>query len=267
MNFSQLLNDYGLFTILVIAVFAFIAGFIDSIVGGGGLIQLPALLIAFPTLQLPLLFGTNKIAALSGTAIATYKYAKRVTFNFKLLFVIAACCFVSSFIGAKLVSHINSNTLKPILLIILIVIAVYTFLKKNMGAIETKSLSLNKQMLYGSFIGLVVGFYDGFFGPGTGSFFVLGFVVILGFEFVKASAYAKVVNCITNISALIVFVKEGYYILPLAVLMAVFNIIGSYIGSHMALKRGNEFVRIIFLVIVTIMILKFGYDVVSPWFN
>jgi len=126
---------------------------------------------------------------------------------------------------------------------------------------------LNKQMLYGSFIGLVVGFYDGFFGPGTGSFFVLGFVVILGFEFVKASAYAKVVNCITNISALIVFVKEGYYILPLAVLMAVFNIIGSYIGSHMALKRGNEFVRVIFLVIVTIMILKFGYDVVSPWFN
>jgi len=106
-----------------------------------------------------------------------------------------------------------------------------------LGAIETKELPINKQILYGSFIGLIVGFYDGFFGPGTGSFFVLGFVVVLGFEFVKASAYAKIVNCVTNISALIVFIKEGHFILHLAILLAVFNIIGSYIGSQLALKK------------------------------
>ena len=122
-------------------------------------------------------------------------------------------------------------------------------------------------MLYGALVGLVVGFYDGFFGPGTGSFFVLGFVMILGFEFLKASAYAKVVNCITNLSALIVFIKQGSFILPLAILMAVFNITGSFIGSSIALRKGNDFVRVIFLVIVTLMILKYGYDVVMPMFH
>lgn len=262
MGFHELLADYGFLTIVLLVMFAFIAGFIDSIVGGGGLIQLPVLLILFPNTALPFLFGTNKIAALAGTSIATYKYARQIKFDFRLLLAIAACCFISSFLGAKLISHINSSSLKPFILVILIIIAVYTFFKKSLGSAETKNLPFAKQLLYGSLIGLVVGFYDGFFGPGTGSFFVLGFVVILGFDFLKASAYAKVVNCITNISALIVFIKEGYYILPLAVLMAVFNIAGSYIGSHLALKKGNEFVRIIFLVIVTIMICKFGYDVV-----
>jgi uncharacterized membrane protein YfcA len=260
-DFSWLISSDHLFTVVLIALLAFIAGFIDAIVGGGGLIQLPGLLIFFPNMPLPVLFGTNKIAALAGTLTATVKYAKRIRFDFRLLLVIAACCFISSFLGAKLISFVDSNLLKPFILVILIAIAIYTFLNKNLGSAKTKDLSLQKQMLYGALIGLTVGFYDGFFGPGTGSFFVLGFVVILGFEFVKASAYAKVVNCITNLSALIVFISKGYFILPLAILMAVFNITGSYIGSHLALKKGNEFVRIIFLVIVGIMICKFGYDV------
>ncbi len=265
MNINQFLEDYGYITIALMALFAFIAGFIDSIVGGGGLIQLPALLIAFPSTPLPLLFGTNKIAALAGTAISAIKYAKKVSFNFPLLAVISASCFISSFFGAKLVSHLDSTILKPLILVILIVIAIYTFVKKNLGSTQTKELSLKKQMGYGALIGFSVGFYDGFFGPGTGSFFVLGFVVVLGFEFVKASAYAKIVNCITNISALIVFIKQGFFILPLAILMAVFNIIGSYIGSHLVLRKGNEFVRVIFLVIVSLMILKYGYDIMIAY--
>jgi len=116
-------------------------------------------------------------------------------------------------------------------------------------------------MIFGAAIGLIIGFYDGFFGPGTGSFFVLAFVVILGFEFVQASAYAKIVNCMTNISALIVFIRQGNYIIGIAILMAVFNIAGSVIGSKMAIKRGNGFIRVFFLIIVTIMIIRYGYDV------
>jgi uncharacterized membrane protein YfcA len=266
MSILSIYTDYGLITVFLLALSAFTAGFIDAVVGGGGLIQTPFLLITFPKMPLPVLFGTNKIAALAGTSIAAFKYAKKITFNYKLLFVIALSCFISSFLGAKIVSHIDSNILKPVILIILIAIAIYTFFKKNLGAHQTKELSLNKQMLYGSAIGLIVGFYDGFFGPGTGSFFVLGFVIILGFEFVKASAYAKIVNCITNISALIVFIKQGHYILQLAILLALFNIIGSIIGSHMALKKGNGFVRVIFLVIVSVMILKYGFDVLSIYF-
>ncbi len=265
MSLFHFFDEYSVFTICLLAIIAFIAGFIDAVVGGGGLIQAPFLLITFPKIPLPVLFGTNKIAALSGTSIAAFKYARKITFNYKLLLVIALSCFISSYSGAQIINHIDSNLLKPLILVILIAIAIYTFIKKDLGAIETKELTMNKQMLYGACIGLIVGFYDGFFGPGTGSFFVLGFVVVLGFEFVKASAYAKVVNCVTNISALIVFIKEGNFILPLAILMAIFNIIGSYIGSHLALKKGNGFVRIVFLVIVSIMILKYGYDVLKVY--
>ena len=266
MQLLELINSYGILTICLLAISAFAAGFIDAVVGGGGLIQTPFLLITFPKMPLPVLFGTNKIASLAGTSIAAFNYAKRVTFNYKLLLVISLSCFTSSFLGAQIVNRIDANILKPVILVILIAIVIYTFFKKNLGAVETKELPLKKQMLYGSGIGLVVGFYDGFFGPGTGSFFVLGFVIILGFEFIKASAYAKIVNCITNISALVVFIKHGHYILHLAILLAVFNILGSFTGSHLALKRGNKFIRVIFLAIVSLMILKYGYDVLSVYF-
>jgi uncharacterized membrane protein YfcA len=174
---------------------------------------------------------------------------------------ISICSGLSSFLGAKVVSYINVNTLKPVILIVLIAIAIYTFLKKDLGAVQTKKLSFDKQLIYGILLGLVVGFYDGFFGPGTGSFFVLGFVLILGFEFVQASAYSKIINCMTNISALIVFIKQGNYLLELAILMAVCNISGNLLGTRLALKRGNTFVRTIFLVIVSLMILRYAYDV------
>ena len=144
---------------------------------------------------------------------------------------------------------------------VLILIAVYTFLKKDLGSIRTKRLTSGRQIILGSVIGTVVGFYDGFFGPGTGSFLVLGFVVILGCEFVTASAYSKVINCMTNISALIVFIRQGNYLLGIAILMAGCNVLGSVTGSRIALKKGNGFIRIIFLVIVIIMILRYGYDV------
>lgn len=261
MHFSNIFIDHTSIVIISLILLSFIAGFIDAIVGGGGLIQLPALLINMPNQPLLTLFGTNKIAALAGTSVAAFQYSRRIKFDYKLLLTISFFSFVASFLGAKAVSFIKVETLKPIILIILILIAIYTFIKKDLGSIQTKKLSINKQLLFGSLIGIVVGFYDGFFGPGTGSFFVLGFVVILGFEFVNASAYSKIINCITNISALIVFIKNGDYILEIAILMSVFNIVGSIIGSRIALKKGNGFVRIIFLVIVSIMILRYGYDV------
>jgi uncharacterized membrane protein YfcA len=260
-DFQSIYNEYGIWVILLLAVFSFLAGFIDAVVGGGGLIIMPFLLINFPKLQLPVLFGTNKISALAGTSVSAIKYAQQIKFDLYLLFIVSFFAFSASFAGAKIVSQIDSSVLKPFILIVLIVIAVYTFFKKDLGYDQTKNLSFSKQVIYASLIGIVVGFYDGFFGPGTGSFLVLGFVLILGFEFVKASAYAKIINCITNISALIVFIKNGQFIIELSIIMAVFTISGSYIGATTALKRGNEYIRKIFLVIVSIMILKYGYDV------
>ncbi len=262
MDFSNLFTDYGVITILSLISLSFVGGLIDAVVGGGGLIQIPALLIAFPQTPLPTIFGTNKISALAGTSISAVQYAKRIQINYKLLLAISICAGLSSFIGAKIVSYINVNTLKPFILIVLIVIAIYTFLKKNLGAVQTKKLSFEKQLIYGSLIGIVVGFYDGFFGPGTGSFFVLGFVLIIGFEFVQASAYAKIINCMTNISALIVFIKQGNYLLEIAIIMSLCNMMGNFIGTRIALKKGNAFVRTIFLVIVTLMILRYSYDII-----
>lgn len=253
--------EYQLHTLLLLAFFAFVAGFLDSIVGGGGLIQIPALLIQFPKMPLPTLFGTNKIAALSGTSIAAFQFAKRINFNWKVLLSIATFSFLFSFLGAKTVSYLDSNLLKPFILIILIVIALYTFFKKDLGNVPTKNLSTPRTMVYGAAIGSVVGFYDGFFGPGTGSFFVLAFVVVLGFDFLSASAYAKVVNCVTNISALTVFIKDGNYLLEIALLMAVFNIGGNFLGTKIAFSKGNGFIRIIFLIIVMLMILRYSQEV------
>jgi uncharacterized membrane protein YfcA len=261
MQLTEIFADYSTLTLIALIALSFTAGFIDSVVGGGGLIQIPALLINLPSEPLPTLLGTNKIAALSGTSVAAIQYSKRIKFDYRILLIISFFAFAASFCGAKAVSFINTDTLKPLILVILIVIAVYTFIKKDLGSVETKELTINKQIIYGSLIGIVVGFYDGFFGPGTGSFFVLGFVVILGFEFVKASAYSKVINCMTNLSALIVFLRQGNYLLPIAILMAIWNIIGNLVGSRIALKRGNGFVRIVFLVIVSLMILRYGYDI------
>jgi len=260
MDFLNIFTDYGTVVIISLIMLSFVAGFIDAVVGGGGLIQIPALLISLPKTPLPTIFGTNKIAALAGTSISAIQYSKRIKFNYKLLITISICAGLASFLGAKVVSFINVNTLKSIILVVLILIAIYTFLKKDLGTVQTKNFSFDKQLIYGSLIGIMVGFYDGFFGPGTGSFFVLGFVVILGFEFVQASAYSKVINCMTNISALLVFIKQGNYILELAIIMSVCNITGNVIGTRLALKKGNTFVRTIFLLIVTLMIFRYGYD-------
>jgi uncharacterized protein len=261
MTAFQLFSDYTLFILLSLGILAFVAGFIDAVVGGGGLIQLPALLINFPKTPLPTLFGTNKIAALAGTSIAAYQYAKRIKYDYPLLIIASLSSAIFSYAGAKVVSYINVNTLKPIILVILILMAIYTFTKKDLGSVQTKTLSQLNKLLLGSLIGMVVGFYDGFFGPGTGSFLVLGFVIILGFPFIEASAYSKVINCMTNISALVVFVKQGNYLIELAIVMAICNIIGNVVGTKMAFAKGNQFVRLIFSLIVVLMIVRYSYDI------
>jgi uncharacterized membrane protein YfcA len=261
-----LLQDYSFITLIILSFFSFLAGFIDSVVGGGGLIQVPILLINFPQTPLATLLGTNKIAAISGTAMAAYRYVKNVRFDYLLLVTVSTFACIASYFGATLVVFFDSNLLKPIVFIILIGIAVYTWFNKDLGSFKGKFLPSWKRYLMGSILGLVVGFYDGFLGPGTGSFFVLGFVVLLGFEFLTATAYTKIINCITNISALVVFVKDGSYIFELGLLMAIFNIAGSLIGSNLAIKRGNHFIRYIFLVVVCMLIFKYGYDILIGYF-
>ena len=255
----QELLHLGIGTIFALGFFSLLAGFIDAVVGGGGLIQLPALLLQLPSSPLPTILGTNKIAALSGTSVAAAQYARRIRYNFPLLFVISFFAFISAHLGAKLASRIDPASFRPLILVILIAMAIYTYFKKDLGNRSGQTVPIPKQYVYGSLMGILIGFYDGFIGPGTGSFFVLAFVVLLGFEFVQASAYAKFVNCMTNFSAVIVFVKQGNYVLSIAILMAVCNVIGNVLGSVLALKKGNAFVRMFFLLVVSAMIIRYSY--------
>jgi len=259
-SFLEAIQTFGTAPLLFLIIAAFVAGFIDAIVGGGGLIQLPALLIQLPQTSVPVILGTNKIAALTGTSLAAQRYARRIRFDYRLLATIGLFAFIFARLGALSLHYFNPELLKPLIFIVLLVIAIYTYFKKELGHSVSKTLSLQKQLLYGSVLAAVVGFYDGFIGPGTGSFLVLGFVILLGFEFLQASAYAKMINVITNFSALFVFIQQGNYLLELAILLAVSNGTGSILGSITALKRGNGFVRQIFLLLVLLMLFRYGYD-------
>lgn len=260
--FESLIN-LDLFSLIILALFALFAGFVDAVVGGGGLIQLPALLIQFPQTPIATLFGTNKIAAFSGTITSAWQYSKRIKFNFTLLITIGIFAGIFSFFGAKMVSYVNVEWFKPIILFILIGILIYSIIKKDLGKVSSHNVSLKKQLIYGGIMASLLGFYDGFFGPGTGSFFVLGFVVLLGFDFLHASAYAKVVNSITNISALLVFLLQGNFLLSIAIIMAISNIIGNIMGTKMAFKKGNSFIRLIFILVVSLLIIRYAYDILK----
>ncbi len=247
--------------IITLCFFAFLAGFIDSIVGGGGLIQLPALLVTLPEYSVPKLLGTGKIPSFSGTFMSAIQYARHVQFKWKMLIATSISSLIASFIGSSLVNYLDSQILKPLILVLLVVVAIYTFIKKDLGSLKTKEINESKSITYGVIIGFALGLYDGFFGPGTGSFLILAFIMILGFDFLNASAHAKIVNLCTNLSSIIVFGWHGNILLQYALPMAVFNLVGSLIGSRMAILRGNTFVRKIFLFVIFLMILRYGYDI------
>jgi uncharacterized protein len=246
---------------LFYAFIAFLAGALDAIVGGGGLLQFPALLISLPNTPIAAILGTNKISGFSGTFVAAISYSKRVKFNLKLICVISIFTIIGAYIGANLVDDIPSTIFKPVIFVLLILIAIYTFVKKDFGTIQVKQVPIKKQFILGSLLGFIVGFYDGLIGPGTGSFLVLGCITLLGFQFLEASAYAKVINCFSNLSALFVFLSAGNYILIIAIIMAVFNILGSIVGTKLALKNGNKFIKKVFLLVVCLMIIRFGYEI------
>jgi uncharacterized protein len=246
---------------LIVCIAALAAGFIDAVVGGGGLVQTPILFMVFPNLPVASLLGTTKLPSFSGTAVSLYQYAKRVSIEWKLVVWIALAAFFAALLGSRLVSLISNASFKPIILVALIVVAIYTFAKKNFGQHEQKQLSLSTSLLRGIVSGLLIGFYDGFIGPGTGSFLVLMFIGLLGHDFLHASAHAKTVNLATNSASIIYFASTGHIVYELALPMAACNMIGGFIGTRFALLKGNTFVRVFFLCVVCATIIRFGYDV------
>ncbi|MEB3791157.1 sulfite exporter TauE/SafE family protein [Acinetobacter sp. IK40] len=249
--------------ILTLVFFAFCAGTIDAAVGGGGLIQIPALMGALPQTAPATLFGTNKLASICGTGSAAFSFVRRVKLQWSLLGVIALFAFISSFIGAACVSLIPTHILRPIVLVMLIVIAIYTFAKKQFGQVHVDQQITPKLLVLAAIGSLAIGFYDGIFGPGTGSFFIFFFIRFLQVDFLHASALAKIGNLMTNLAALSFFVPTGHVLFALGLMMAVANIAGSLLGVRLALKYGSGFIRILFLILVSILICRLGYQILS----
>ena len=245
---------------IVVSLASLLAGFVDSIVGGGGLILTPALFAVFPTTHPATLFGTNKSASIWGTAAATWQFSRRVQIRWSTMLPAAAVGFAASFGGAWLVTIVAPDFLRKLLPGILLAVLVYTLAKKDLGQHHTPRLQGRAEVLAACTIGLLIGFYDGFFGPGTGSFLVFLFVRWLGYDFLNASASAKLLNTATNLAALILFTLKGHVWWHYAVVLAVANVVGSVLGTRMALKHGTGFVRVVFIFVVSALILKTGYD-------
>lgn len=245
----------------LLCIVAFSAGFVDAIVGGGGLIQLPAALVILPSVPVVNVVGSLKIPAFSGTAFAAWQYIKKVNISWKLVTVICVIAFFSSFAGSQLLTVVSNHFMKPILLVVLSFVAIYTFLKKDFGQHEEKDHSTQKQIWLAAIISLILGFYDGFIGPGSGSFLILAFIAVLGFDFLHASAHAKLVNLSTNLGSIVLFLIHGKIIWVLALPTAVANAAGGIVGARLAIAKGNKFIRIFFLVVVIGILLRFAYDV------
>jgi uncharacterized protein len=251
-------HDISLATGLFLLAASFFAGFVDSIAGGGGLIQLPALLIGLPKSETAEVLGTNKLSAVFGTTTAAALYRKQIKPDPKILIAMGVPAFLGSAGGAVLASKIPTSSMRPMVLLLLIVVAIYTWFKPDLGKFENLKHQSGRRVQIAALAGAVIGFYDGIFGPGTGSFLMLILVASLGYAFITASAMAKVVNVATNVGAILVFGIHGAVIWQIGIIMGTANITGAVIGSRLAIKGGSTLVRKVFLIVTVALIIKVG---------
>ena len=249
---------------ILITLASLLAGFVDAIVGGGGLILVPALLATFPGTHPATLFGTNKGAAIWGTAVAARQYARRVELRWPTLAAGAALAFAGSLAGAWTVTVMSPEFLRKALPGVLLLVLLYTLARKDLGREHRPRWQGGTEMAAAGAMGLLVGFYDGFFGPGTGSFFVFLLVRWLGYDFLHASASAKLLNTMTNLAAVSLFAWKGHVWWNHVLVLALANIVGSLLGTRLALRHGAGFVRGVFLLVVAALIVKTGWDAWGP---
>jgi len=250
--------DLTVATALFLLAASFFAGFIDSIAGGGGLIQLPALLIGLPKSETAEVLGTNKLSAVFGTTTAAALYRKQIKPDPKVLLAMGLPAFLGSAAGAVLASKIPTSSMRPMVLFLLIVVAIYTWFKPDLGKFENLRHLPKRRIQIAAFAGVVIGFYDGIFGPGTGSFLMLILVASLGYAFITASAIAKVVNVATNVGAIMVFGINGAVLWQIGIILGIANITGAIIGARLAIKGGSTLVRKVFLFVTIALIVKVG---------
>ncbi|WP_380161530.1 sulfite exporter TauE/SafE family protein [Kineococcus sp. R86509] len=252
--------DLAVPTLLLLLLAAFAAGWVDAVVGGGGLLQLPALLLV-PGLAPVQALATNKLGSIFGTSTSALTYYRRARPDLRTALPMAAVALVGSFGGASIAAALPVAVFKPVIVVALVTVATITLLRPALGGTTSLRFSGHAHYRAAVAVGLAIGVYDGVLGPGTGTFLVIAMVSLLGYDFLQASAKAKIVNFATNLGALLFFVPHGSVVWGLALLLGAANVGGSYLGSRMAIASGTRFIRTVFLVVVAALIVKVGHDV------
>jgi uncharacterized membrane protein YfcA len=245
---------------IFLAIASGFAGFVDAMAGGGGLIQLPSLIIGLPNKELPLILGTNKVPSIFGTAAAARNYFKNIKPDIPLTLTMMLPAFIGSIAGAAMAAFVPIGFFRPFIVLLLILVAIYTWKKPELGMAENLKFTHSKRLVIVALIGFLIGFYDGIFGPGTGTFLVFFLVSVIGYAFLKASGTAKLVNIATNAGAILSFQLTGNIWWQLGLLLAVANVTGAIIGSRMAIKGGSALVRKVFLAVIFLLIARVAWD-------
>ncbi|MDQ1666800.1 MAG: uncharacterized protein QOH75_2831 [Actinomycetota bacterium] len=248
--------------VLLLCLAAGFAGWVDAVSGGGGLVQLPALLILLPGAAPAQVLATNKLSAICGTSAAAATYYRRVRPDLRTALPMAGIALVGAALGALCASVLPSGVFRPVVLVLLVAVAAYVLRHPDAGRVESLRWAGRRHHVAAGLGGLGIGFYDGIFGPGTGVFLVILLVGLLGYSFVQASAKARIVNLATNLGALLVFIPQGAPLWRLGLLMGACNVAGGWLGAHTAITKGSRFVRVVLLVVVAGLVLRLGYDVV-----
>nr|WP_220481792.1 TSUP family transporter [Nocardioides ginsengisegetis] len=241
------------------------AGFVDAVVGGGGLIQLPAILIGLPNASTIQVLASNKVASISGTTVSAATYYRRVRPDPRTFLPLMALAFAGSMAGALVATQVPREAFDPIVLVALVLVGGYVLFKPALGDATALRFAGHRHTAAAMGTGLLVGFYDGALGPGTGSFFVFTLVGLLGYSFLEASAKARLANWATNLAAIVIFLPQGAVLWRVAVVMGLCNIVGGYVGARTAVNRGTRFVRIFFILVVSAFIVRLGGDVLGAW--
>ncbi|GAA1875316.1 TSUP family transporter [Paeniglutamicibacter psychrophenolicus] len=250
-------------TIALIVLAGFAAGWVDAVVGGGGLLQLPALLLV-PGISPVQALATNKMGSIFGTTTSAITYYRRAAPDLRTAIPMATVALAGSFGGAILATLLPPEVIKPVIIAALIAVGLFTLFKPTAGELTQLRYTGGRHYAVAGVIGLVIGGYDGLIGPGTGSFLIIAMVAFMGYNFLAASAKAKIVNMATNLGALAFFLPTGHLLWGLGLVLGVANMCGGYLGARMAVTKGSKFIRVVFLSVVGALILKLGYDVLFP---
>ncbi len=259
------MGDPSTTTLVLLGMAGLCAGFVDAVVGGGGLVQLPALLVGLPSASPVQVLATNKLGSICGTSVSSATYYRRIKPDPRTFGPLMACAFVGSVGGAFLASHISHSAFDPIVLVVLVVVGAYVLLRPGLGERTQLRYAGRRHLGIAMVAGLLIGCYDGALGPGTGSFFVITLVGLLGYAFLEGAAKARLANWATNLAALCVFVPQDAVLWRVGLVMGACNLVGGYLGARTAVARGSRFVRVFFVVVVAGFIVRIGGDLAGLW--